>query len=128
MQKTENFPQVVYNFCRDSVKDTEFMRIQNPQKPLVGAWAIFEGVLKIFDGEEWRRPEEFNKVRQKKFYIVINLDKHHRNQQDNRCETLEEAEKKASDLVTAYPHLQFVICQAVKIVRIKQPVEIEDLE
>lgn len=56
MQKTENFPQVVYNFCRDSVKDTEFMIIQNPQKPLVGAWAIFEGVLKIFDGEEWRRP------------------------------------------------------------------------
>ncbi len=64
----------------------------------------------------------------KKYWIVKNIDENHSNQSENKCETLEQAEKTASCLVTRYPHLTFVIYEAKKIAKVKRPVDLIDLE
>lgn len=68
------------------------------------------------------------KMKEQKFWVVINLNEEHFNQSQNRSMSLEEAEKKATKLVQRYPHLEFLICEAKKIVRTKHPVEMVDLE
>lgn len=67
------------------------------------------------------------KMKEQKFWIVINIDGEHPNQSENRCDSIGEAEEKARRLVSRYPHLSFVICEAKKIVRVKNPIEVIEI-
>lgn len=65
---------------------------------------------------------------EKKFWIVINENEDHPNQSENRCSSYIEALEKASDLVKRYPYLNFVVCEAKNLVRVKNPIEVLNLK